>query len=143
MERDFILDWFCFADTDLKYAEHGLSMRPQPYEIICYHCQQSAEKYMKGFLFFHGVQPPKTHELDILCEMCEEYDASFYEIRRPCAVLTAYGVQPRYPHEIQMDEHIMRRALEYAGQIKDFEPLQAVRRELEQAANEPPPDSAG
>ncbi|WP_242833528.1 HEPN domain-containing protein [Desulfosporosinus youngiae] len=24
-------------------------------EIICYHCQQSAEKYLKGYLVLNGV----------------------------------------------------------------------------------------
>jgi len=139
MEFNYILDWFYFADTDLNYAEHGLSMYPQPYELICYHCQQSAEKYLKGYLFYRGVQPPKTHDLDRLCEMCAEHNTCFDEIEKQCAVLTAYGSQPRYPYEIQMNEYIMKKALEYAKQIKDFVPLQAARSELGKALSEETP----
>ena len=46
MDEIFILDWFIFADTDLALANHALLMHPQPLEAICYHCQQSVEKYL-------------------------------------------------------------------------------------------------
>lgn len=37
--------WFSFAETDLLAARHLYeTMYPQPYEIICYHCQQAVEK---------------------------------------------------------------------------------------------------
>jgi HEPN domain-containing protein len=29
-------------------------MHPTPVEVICYHCQQSAEKYLKGYIVLHG-----------------------------------------------------------------------------------------
>jgi hypothetical protein len=32
-------------------------------EIICFHCQQSAEKYLKAFLFSNDIEPDKTHNL--------------------------------------------------------------------------------
>jgi len=35
---------------DLGTAEYLQNMSPLPLEIICYHCQQSAEKYLKGYL---------------------------------------------------------------------------------------------
>jgi len=136
MESKYILEWFHFGDTDLKYAEHGLSMHPQPYELICYHCQQSAEKYLKGYLFYNGVEAPKIHLLDKLCEMCSEYDDRFDEITKQCAVLTAYGVQPRYPDEIYVDKELMQQALSYAKLIKEFTPLAGIRQELEQGIKE-------
>jgi hypothetical protein len=71
--------------------------------------------------------------------MCSEYDNSFDNILRQCAALTEYGVQPRYPDEIYIDESLMIKSLEYARQIKDFAPLQAVRLELEKVLlNEAP-----
>jgi len=125
--------WFDFGDTDLRVAEHSLTLYPQPLEIICFHCQQSAEKYLKGYLRHNGTMPPKTHNLDTLCDMCSEHDSSFEGIYEQCEVLSDYGVQPRYPDEVDIEEHHMKKALECARQIKDFAPLQAVRRELEQA----------
>lgn len=51
---------------ELMSAEYLLKMHPMPIGIICYHCQQSAEKYLKGFLVLHGMSPPKTHDLNQL-----------------------------------------------------------------------------
>ena len=132
MDSGLILEWYRFADIDLALAQHALSMHPRPLEAICYHCQQSAEKYLKGYLIYAGsIVPPKVHNLDILCEMCEAYDESFYELRKPCSVLTDYGVQPRYPHEMEIYENEMKKAIVYSEQIRDFTPLRAVRNELE------------
>ena len=65
MELEYVAEWFEFADMDLASAEYLCGMRPQPLEIICYHCQQSAEKYLKGYLIYKGVmEPPKIHNLD-------------------------------------------------------------------------------
>ena len=103
MELRYIFERFRFGDTDLRYAEHGLSMYPQPYELICYHCQQAVEKYLKGYLLYCGIEVPKIHHLDKLCEMCSEYDIEFDKITTHCASLTGYGVQLRYPDEIYID----------------------------------------
>jgi HEPN domain-containing protein len=54
-----VYTWFQFADVDLALAEHALSMHPQPLEAICYHCQQSSEKYLKGYLLYKGLDVPR------------------------------------------------------------------------------------
>jgi HEPN domain-containing protein len=41
-------EWQRLAAMDLNTAEYLQNMSPLPLEIICYHCQQSAEKYLKG-----------------------------------------------------------------------------------------------
>ncbi len=131
MEYKFIEEWLRFADTDLATAEFLQKMRPQPLEIICYHCQQAAEKYLKGYLISqNGEEPPKTHDLVALCEMCMKYDATFNEIAKPCGVLTRYGVQPRYPHEMDIQDAEMKRALSYARLIRDCKPLANKRSEM-------------
>ncbi|MCL1974991.1 MAG: HEPN domain-containing protein [Firmicutes bacterium] len=132
MDSSDIWAWFDFADSDLEAAEHLLTLFRPRLEIICYHCQQAAEKYLKGYLLYKGVFPPKIHDLDALCKKCFEFDPTFQAILQECAALSDYGVQPRYPNEMLIEEHHMKKALIYAQQIKDFEPLQAIRRELEQ-----------
>jgi len=124
-ERDeYALNWFRFAERDLASANHLLTLYPQPYEIICYLCEQSAEKYLKGYLIHKGAdQPPRTHELDRLCELCGTYDSRFSEIKKACDVLADYGVQPRYPHEMEIHEHHVAKALEYAKQVQSFAPI--------------------
>ncbi|MBM3322493.1 HEPN domain-containing protein [candidate division WOR-3 bacterium] len=43
--------WVQKAEEDLVLAEHGLTMTENcPYDLICYHAQQCAEKYLKALL---------------------------------------------------------------------------------------------
>ena len=48
--REIANEWFQFAKRDLESAKFLTSMHPMPIEIICYHCQQSAEKIEKSIL---------------------------------------------------------------------------------------------
>ena len=131
MEREIIAEWFRFADMDLESAEYLQGKRPQPLEIICYLCQQSAEKNLKGYLIYNGIaEPPKIHNLLVLNNMCIEYEKRFNEIERACDTLNRYGVQPRYPNELGVTVNDTLKALEYARQVRDFELLAAVRKEL-------------
>jgi len=130
MDKKYITEWFRFANMDLETAEYIQGKRPQPLEIICYHCQQSAEKYLKGYLVYKKIEPPKTHDLVDLNDMCADIDKQFNNINKACGALTRYGVQPRYPNELGITENDMRKALEYAKQIRDFELLADVLRDI-------------
>ena len=113
-------EWQRLAEMDLNSAEYLLNMHPVPVEIICYHCQQSAEKYLKGYLVLHGINPPKIHDLDELCKLCMKWSDTFKDIADQCSDLTAYGVQPRYPMELMLEEQDMWQALSSAKAIRDF-----------------------
>ena len=132
MEREYITEWFRYADMDMESAEYLQGKRPQPLEIICYHCQQSAEKNLKGYLLYQGIEPPKTHDLVDLNDMCADIDKCFSALDKVCGALTRYGVQPRYPNELEIAETDMLIALEYARQIRDFKQLANVRQEISQ-----------
>ena len=131
MENEIVLNWFKFADMDLDAAEVLQNNRPQHFEIICFHCQQAAEKYLKGYLIFNGLEkPPKIHDLIELCNMCSDIDPKFDSILEKCDYLTQYGIQPRYPDEIDIDENNTKKALQYAREIKNFTPLAAILENL-------------
>ncbi|WP_205739159.1 HEPN domain-containing protein [Halocella sp. SP3-1] len=102
--REIAQEWFELADYDLQSAVFLLKMKPKPLEIMAYHCQQSVEKYLKGFLAFHGGQIKKTHDLIFLNKECQKYDALFKNIIDECINLTDYGVQVRYPFHIDIEE---------------------------------------
>jgi len=113
-------EWRRLAEMDLASAEYLLKMHPIPVEIICYHCQQSAEKYLKGYLVLHGVNPPKIHDLNQLQKLCSNISHSFSAIADQCSDLTVYGVQPRYPMQLMLEERDMNEALISAKVIRDF-----------------------
>jgi len=131
MDKEYVAEWFYFADMDLESAEYLQGKRPQPLEIICYHAQQSAEKNFKAYLIYKGItEPPRTHDLINLNDMCHDFEKRFCEIERACSILTRYGVQPRYPREIGVTEKDAQNALEYARQIRNFELIAQARQEV-------------
>jgi HEPN domain-containing protein len=113
-------EWQKIAEMDLLSAEHLLTMHPIPIEVICYHCQQSAEKNLKAYLVLHNQNPPKTHDLDELCKLCQKFSDTFKTIADICSDLTTYSVQPRYPMKFILEEQDMRKAMKNAKEIRDF-----------------------
>jgi len=113
--------WKEIADNDLRLAAFSAkNMQPVPYGIICFHCQQAVEKYLKRFLVFHDIEPPKIHDLEELEKICETIKPEFSAIYEKCNVLSGYAVQSRYPNEINIDKNDMDKALLYANEIRDF-----------------------
>ena len=117
---NIVKEWLDFAYRDISSAKYLLNMRPTPMEIICYHCEQAVEKLLKGYLIYQNVEPPRTHVLKLLCKMCEDADETFKEISEQCGNLTIYGVQSRYPYEIDITEYDMKRAIIDADFIMKF-----------------------
>ncbi|MCL2108284.1 MAG: HEPN domain-containing protein [Oscillospiraceae bacterium] len=114
-------EWFRFAQTDFQAAiVLSKNMHPKPLELICYHCQQSTEKFLKGFIIGNSVSAPNTHDLLILHEMCVKIDKRFEDVKNYCKFLTLFGVLPRYPYEIDITESDTDRALEYSQKVIDF-----------------------
>jgi HEPN domain-containing protein len=64
IDLDIPKEWFRFSSDDLSVATHCFEdMYPKKLAIACYHCQQSAEKALKGFLISQSIEPPKIHNL--------------------------------------------------------------------------------
>jgi len=55
--------WFRKAMIDLRSAEADLAASPPILEDVVFHCQQAAERAIKGFLTFHQEPFGKTHDL--------------------------------------------------------------------------------
>jgi len=122
MGKDEILQqWFDKGKEELSSAEYLSTMRhPTPDETICYLCQQSAEKYLKGFLFSNDIEPEKTHDLEYLLGICQQYNAEFSTLLSKIYILKRYAVLPRYPNELVITEEDMKTALSYAKNIQEF-----------------------
>ena len=118
--KDVAKEWFKVAETDLASAEFLQRMKPVPVEIICYHCQQSAEKHLKGFLALKGEAIEKIHDLIRLNKICQKYAEDFETIEEDCLMLTDYAVNVRYPFPMDVNEADMHLALKNAQKIRDF-----------------------
>jgi HEPN domain-containing protein len=134
MKLDDVIEWIQIAEDDL-YSAQLLNQAPRrPFEIICYHCAQSAEKYLKGYLTYIGVIPQKTHNLLQLLESCIEKDPLFENFRIECGVLNKFSNEIRYPHRIEIVENDVRYSLDAVERIKNIKPIKKIiqMRKLEQ-----------
>ena len=50
---DFVQNWLRKAETDLRAAEHLLTIDQEDCFPAAFHAQQAAEKFLKGFLSWH------------------------------------------------------------------------------------------
>ena len=120
-EYRIVTEWLRYAQNDLVVAKHCIeNLHPKQTEIAGYHCQQCAEKALKAFLIYKGKEPPKMHDLKVLCKMCQDVDASFAGVANQCAHLTPYGVTARYPDEFSPDENMVKLAINEAQQVYDL-----------------------
>lgn len=104
-------------DTALHLYEH---MIPKPLEIICYHCQQFAEKILKASLILYEHDIPKTHDLGMLMETLKEHISVPKDVMEACDNLTTYGVIVRYPLEIHIEAHHAEEAIRDARRIRQW-----------------------
>jgi len=93
---------------------------PTPDEVICYLCQQSAEKYLKAFIFSQDIEPEKTHDLEYLLEICIKYNQEFSSLLSNAYILKRYAVLPRYPNELEINNDDMKNAISNAKKIQEF-----------------------
>lgn len=100
---DVVRAWFRKAENDLITAEYTMTMKNPPYDTICFHAQQCAEKYLKGFLTFYEIEFPKTHSIEDLVLLCKEVAPSIESELTNVEILSSYGVEVRYPDEIYYD----------------------------------------
>ena len=119
-KHKIVNEWLNIAEMDIASAKFLQNMHPLPIEIICYHCQQSAEKYLKGFLAFEENEVLKTHDLLVLNNLCQKYDKDFLSINEECLRLTDYGVNIRYPYPMDLNKSDMEIALKDSQKIKAF-----------------------
>lgn len=85
------------AQEDRRAAEHLLSADPPLLDPAAYHCQQTAEKLLKGLLAAAGKQIPKTHDLPYLAEMSVIPFSSLSAQIQRLSALTSWGTESRYP----------------------------------------------
>ena len=97
MKEDDPLAWVEKAEEDW-IAANTLLRRKKPFTgIICFHLQQSAEKYLKAILVLKGSAFPKTHDLSALSKMCEENGVLISIDEDNLDILSGYAAAARYP----------------------------------------------
>jgi HEPN domain-containing protein len=120
-DRSIIQEWLKYSQSDMIAARYMFyDVNPRQTEISVFHCQQGAEKALKAYLAAHEIDPPKIHDLTILCKMCAEIDGEFLSLMDISSDLNPYAVAARYPKQLVSDETEVVVAIDKAQQIYDF-----------------------
>jgi HEPN domain-containing protein len=132
MDIKDVIEWFTIADEDFDSAKILNEAARKHKEIICYHCAQSIEKYLKGYLTYNNIIPQKTHSIIFLNENCIELDHDFEQIRTECGFLNKFANEIRYPYRIEIKEEDVIYALSAVERMRNIEPILKLKNILAQ-----------
>ena len=101
--------WFKLARGDFNMArilfENGTS---EAWRGVTYHCQQAAEKSIKGFLAYKKINFTKKHDIGSLTPSVVEAHPELDALMDRASKLTKYAIYNRYPDammgEITLDQ---------------------------------------
>jgi HEPN domain-containing protein len=118
--KPLALEWIEKAEGDLATAFRELQARKRPnYDAACFHAQQVAEKYLKGFLQENQAEIPYTHNLIDLSLLCIQMEPAFHLIQADLKSLEGYAVRFRYPGQ-KADKAEAKNAVKVASAIRTF-----------------------
>jgi HEPN domain-containing protein len=90
-------EWVKKAEQDYVLAKQGSGIEPPVHDGVCFHCQQCAEKYLKGLMEEGGLPVPKTHDLEALLTPLQPLHPVLRSLRRGMLFLSDFAVDTRYP----------------------------------------------
>jgi HEPN domain-containing protein len=67
------------------------------HDEVCFHCQQSAEKYLKALLEELGQPVPRTHVVEDVLALLLAHHANLRTLGIGAKTLTPFAVATRYP----------------------------------------------
>jgi HEPN domain-containing protein len=76
--------WMQKAANDLLNVENNLASDSVPWDTVCFHAQQAAEKLLKALLVARGEVVPRTHDLSALLGCCTATGYALAELREDC-----------------------------------------------------------
>ena len=98
--RQASLEWIAKAKRDLEAAKRMIVCVDPLLDTGAYHCQQAAEKALKGWLTFRSVSVTKTHDLVHLVRECVKLDIDFQCLLEMADFLSPFAVDFRYPGDM-------------------------------------------
>jgi len=111
--------WLAKAGHDFLNIDNNLSAPRVPWDTVCFHAQQAAEKLLKAFLVFHGRPLIRTHDLVALLSACFGVEPELATLQSDCQKLSQYAVASRYPDDLyEPSEQDARAMIEAARRVQ-------------------------
>lgn len=92
-----VKEWLNKAEEDFNFAKVNLEEGNNFYAQICFHFQQSAEKYLKAFIVAYDLEFEKMHNLINLLKICSKKEPSLLSLMDKCEALNTAYIDTRYP----------------------------------------------
>jgi HEPN domain-containing protein len=105
------------AEVDYRGARKLAPSRPPMHDLVCFCCQQAAEKYLKAVLNEQGLTVPGTHDLEDLLSLLLPSHPQLGVFRRGLKFLIQFAVDPRYPG-FRATKRQAASALRWAGEVR-------------------------
>lgn len=115
--------WLIRARNDLANAKFTEHHRKDLLDTAVYHCQQAAEKALKGYLASEGQSILKTHDVGRLVRLASSSNPGFMQLQSMADSLTPFATEFRYPADDEAPMPSLQQATEAlaaAQRIYDF-----------------------
>jgi HEPN domain-containing protein len=111
--------WVAKADSDLLNITNNLAAARVPWDTVCFHAQQVAEKMLKAFLAWKEQDLLRTHDLVALLTQCVVIDPGLADLEGDCRTLTYYAIGSRYPDTLyEPDEDDGRQMMDAMDRVR-------------------------
>ena len=118
---DIVKQWIEKADQDLGTAQVTYLYLPKYHDTIAFHCQQAAEKYLKGFLLFLDISFSRQHSLNYLLGLLSQKIEIPDELFDNASELEDFAVDIRYPDTtVELSDEEIQQAFKVAKLIRSF-----------------------
>ena len=118
---DVVRQWIEKADHDLGTAQVTYLYLPKYRDTIAFHCQQAAEKYLKGFLLFLDIPFSRQHSLNYLLGLLSQKIEIPDELFDTASELEDFAVDIRYPDTtVELSDEEIQQAFKVAKLIRSF-----------------------
>lgn len=120
-KRSLVRNWLKKARRDLLSARRLARGKDPYFDTAIYHCQQTAEKAVKGWLVYHDQSFEKTHDLRLLVTLASEIEPKFTEWFEVAEQVSPYATAYRYPGEVlEPTEDEFNQAVTVSSKFYDF-----------------------
>jgi HEPN domain-containing protein len=96
-KAQLVRSWLIKAKHDLASARVLAASTPPLLDTAVYHCQQAAEKAVKGYLVFCDQEAERVHDIEVLIHSAMSCAQEFEEWVEVGIELTPYARLYRYP----------------------------------------------
>lgn len=120
-KSSLVRKWPKKARRDLLSAKRLARGKDPYFDTAIYHCQQTVEKAVKGWLVYQDQSFEKTHDLRLLVTLASEIEPRFTQWFDAAEQLSPYATAYRYPGEVlEPTEDEFKQALTASSKFYEF-----------------------